>query len=258
MKKSRDNSEKTSRRSFNKRIATALVAAPVLSALSSCKRQEGNRSSTTQTNESPSPTPSPTPPGTSYLVRPGNPPIIIDDGSFTINLASKVVPQDLGGTRRRYRHTQESPRVYGAITHIRLINDYGEMLCNFPVGSGAVMELKMWIETGTDTNGVITYSGLTADYDPDFVLTNQDNGSFEFRYGAEEKDKFKEPQKHYKKKRLHWRYEVKDKGNGANLRLFRVGKVGVTVNSNSCTVGGETPDNQADNGFRVIIELADV
>ena len=261
MKKITDSSEKTSRRQFNKRVVTALVAAPVLTALSSCKQQEPTQRTLTTQETTPTPSPSPSPSATPKIILPGNPPIIIDDGSFMINLGARFKHQDMGGSKRRFKHTQDDEfRFYGAITHVRLLNDFGDKVCpDFPVNAGDTLELKMWtqiaenINDDDDGDGTVTYSALGELNDPDFILTNGDNGSFEFRYGGEESDKFKNPKVHVKKKIRHWRYEVKEKGNKA----FRVGRVQITVNANTCTAGGEAdPNNKAEEGFRIIILAA--
>ncbi len=82
--------EKTSRRRFAKTIASALVAVPVASSLSSCSPSP-NPTSLALDASTPTPQPSPSP---NEIIRAGNPPVIIDGGSLMVLSARRLRKHD--------------------------------------------------------------------------------------------------------------------------------------------------------------------
>ena len=244
MNDSQDVPKKTSRRRFTKTAASALVAMPVIASLSSCKDKSVSP-------PSPPGTPTPRPTGTPSPES-SNPPIIIDGGSLSISLDTRLQQVDTHEPPRTWKHTQQD-RVYGAITRIRLMNEYGDAVrpgqLDFPVGVSDSLELKIWLQTAGDENaaGEVTYDPVSAE--PQFLLTNTgESRTFEIRYV----EKIDNPDKVYKKKRPQKKYrrEKLKAGTGTILgKVFRIGKVGIKVAANSY----ETDASAADEGFRIVV-----
>ena len=238
MNDSEDAREKTSRRRFAKSAASALVAMPVISALTSCAKKEPQP-------PSPPGTPTPQPTGTP-MMESSNPPIIIDGGSLSISLDTRLKQQNTGIPPRPWKHTQEEPR-YGAITKVRLMNEVGDQLHDdFAIAAGASLELKIWLQTASPENpfGEVTYDPAPAE--PQFLLTNTGTGgTFEIRYP----EKIDNPDKLHKTKRPHKKYRREKLA----TKFFRIGKVGVAVGA----INYETPESAADNGFRIVVFLKD-
>jgi len=249
MKDSTDATEKTSRRRFTKTVASALVAMPVISSLSSCAQKP-------PTPGQPPATPSPQPSGTPGVEfeRGINPPVIIDGGSLSISLDTRLEQDDTNESPRPWKHTQQD-RVYGAITAVRLMNEVGDPLRpsqpDFPVGLSDSLELKISLQTAGPENGagVVTYDPLPTE--PQFLLTNTGEGrTFEIRYV----EKIDNPDKLHKRTRPHKKYR-RDKLKTGHLtsKVFRIGKVQIIVGATNFEAG----ESVADNGFRIVVFMRD-
>lgn len=130
------------------------------------------------------------------MMESSNPPIIIDGGSLSISLDTRLKQENTGIPPRPWKHTQEEPR-YGAITKVRLMNEVGDQLHDdFAIAAGASLELKIWLQTASPENpfGEVTYDPAPAE--PQFLLTNTGTGgTFEIRYP----EKIDNPDKLHKK-----------------------------------------------------------
>ncbi|MBC7910282.1 MAG: hypothetical protein H7Y30_07265 [Pyrinomonadaceae bacterium] len=267
MKPQDDQSEKSTRRQFVKIAAATLVAAPVISSLSSCTQQ----SAPTTPGGAPTPSPSPQTLTRSDKIRSGNrPPVIIDGGSLHFSSAAKLKKDSKPGpTARPNRHIQEIdptgkyPTVYGHVLGFRVTNDYGDLLSKpgDEVGAeGKELMVKVWLQTGEiRTDGTIKYDE-PYDYraEPQFVFQDKpesvpgDHTSFVVEYFEEftaiSEEQVKGPQ-------VRAKYGKLDIGHGTK-KVFRIRRVQVSVNKSipdGYDSGDPTPDDLVHDGFRIII-----
>lgn len=227
--------EKTSRRSFAKTVATALVAAPVVSSLSSCQK------SVTL----------PEPPYTDA----GNPPVIIDGGSFEISIPATLVshPDDPNPTNppKRYNYKfKPKANKPGRIKGIHIVDDYCREILKYMLGSNDTLQLQIWIaEVDNDSENIDTGSGeviyKALGQLPDIVIQG---GNVEIRM---DKDISKNERKLFKgEKKNKKRYHINDWNGGTTP--FRIAKVLFYVSSQANPVYTST-EADLENGFRVIL-----
>jgi len=245
MKDSTNAKEKTSRRSFAKSVATALVAAPVVSSLSSCaKPQDTTNSSSPPSGTSP------------YLTDSGNPPVIIDGGSLSIS--SPATLEDVEDTEttpkkydHKYRERNKATLPLGAIKRMLLTNDYGDPLLDRTLQSGETLKVYLWIqkvkehgETGNDDDDtdVAQYDNIANQAVPEVIIQG---GALEIRSDREfSKDRklFKRANRNPKRRqRNDW-----DPGHAP----FRIARVKVLVNDVEVP---PSPFVNADKGFRITL-----
>jgi len=249
MKDSTDAKEKTSRRSFAKTVATALVAVPVGSSLRSHAQPPGTIT--------PSPQPVVTP--LTYPTEGGNPPVIIDGGSLGISTPATLeriddnenLPREYNYKFRERNRTSELS--LGPIRDLRITDDYGDLLWAQHLEDGETLKVYLWIQKVKDhgEKGDEDDDTDTADYDdiddanvPEVVIQG---GALEIRSDK----KMPKVGKLLKRKvRNPKRYERHDWDN----RSFRLAKVQVWVTSGGSTTSKYTsPLEIADRGFRVTL-----
>jgi len=242
--KDSDAKEKTSRRSFAKTVATALVAAPVLSSLSSCQKTGSDIGTTS-------------PPA----YEGANPPVIIDGGSFQISIPAtldKQEPDDLippnppnPPKRYKYKFKQRKPNKPGPIKGIHIVDDYcRDVLKEYLLGGSDTLQVQIWIaEVDNDLEDIDNASGEVKYKDPgtlpDIVIQG---GKIEIRtdkdIGSNERKLFKG------KKNNKKRYHINDWNGGTTP--FRLAQVMVYVSSKSDPIYTSTEDHLED-GLRIIL-----
>ena len=155
-----DAKKKTSRRRFAKTAASALVAMPVISSLSSCAQKQPTPPSPPG---SPSPQPSPSGSPRIGVERGSNPPIIIDGGSLSI----LTVPEfDTTSPPAPFKYTPKDD-AYKVISGVIVISDDGQPLVSYALATNEVLEVSVWI-------GTVVKNGNEYDYDPVDVATPPD------------------------------------------------------------------------------------
>jgi hypothetical protein len=252
MKDSTDAKEKTSRRGFTKTIATALVAVPVISSLSSCAKKP----------ETPPamPSPQPSPPRESGA----NPPVIIDGGSLQIMIPAKLKEgKDEPITPpRKYdkKYSPDPPNALGAIKGIHIIDDYAySLLPEYTLLNNDTLQVQIWIakvtkdEDNPTQNGEVVYEDISQHNDPDIVIQG---GLVEVRLDKKLDDD--NNRKLYKRKKKNQkRYHIHDWMGGHSP--FRVAKLKVIVSSKpndpiyTAEEDPATHINPLDNGVRIIL-----
>lgn len=254
MKNDSDNAKKTSRRLFGKTLATALVAAPVISSLSSCNPSQPP---TPGQPNAPTPNPSPDYKKTDDRILSNNPPVIIDGGSLSIETAAIFKSVDTGTGPRPWKHTQRGTHEYRAISRVRITDgDDGDSvfgtLRHIDV-SGGVVEVGIWLEivAGIDSSSGDVIYDTALPTEPQLLLTNNDGGHIQI--DCTEPIDGLEPEPHFKGKRKFRRY----RHNFINqIKFFRIGKVRVVTGGITYEAGHETGSNKADAGFRIILRFS--
>lgn len=251
-----DATGKTSRRHFARTVASALVAVPVISALTSCATQPDSNSPTNRTNETPTPQPSPTP---DPKERGGDPPVIIDGGSLTILTPAvfKREDDDAQAQPKEYDHkfTQKKDASIGRIKRIRIINDYGdEVYPEYLLKDGETAQVHLWKQKATrggddeEDTDTASYPNINASAHPDVIIQG---GKLEIRM---DKNFLGTRKRLFKRRgRNHKRYHVNDWQGGDDP--FRIGKVKVLVNNALKFESTTANPDQADDGFRVIFSF---
>src|SRR2546423_9863019 len=247
MKDSTDAKEKTSRRSFAKSVATALVAAPVVSSLSSCAQKPGTVPGT----------PSPHP----YRDE-ANPPVIIDGGSFQVMIPAtldKRSDDNVPPKKYKNRFYQRKDSSLGAIKKIHIIDDYADdLLAEYHLGN-QTMQVHIWIAKATEF-GDYESDTDTATYDPpstspipperlpDIVIQG---GKIEIRMDKDLDNDNK--RKIFKRAgRNQRRYHIHDWEGGHSP--FRIAKVVVMMSSSQTALyDSERDHTNVENGFRIIL-----
>lgn len=244
MKDSTDAKEKTSRRSFAKSVATALVAAPVVSSLSSCAQK---------------PTTAPARPYRDDA----NPPVIIDGGSFQVMIPATLDKHsdddNVPPKKYKNKYSQRKDSSLGAIKKIHIIDDYADnRLAEYPL-NGQALQVHIWIAKATEA-GDYENDTDTATYDPpstspipagrlpDIVIQG---GKIEIRMDADLDNDNK--RKIFKRAgRNQRRYHLHDWEGGHSP--FRLAKVKVLVGPNQTVqYDSETDPISLENGFRIIL-----
>lgn len=242
MKDSTDAKEKTSRRSFAKSVATALVAAPVLSSLSSCAHKSDI--GTTSPPE--------------YLG--ANPPVIIDGGSFEISIPATLkkqepddpIPPNPPSPPKSYKYKfKQKGNKPGPIKGIHIVDDYcRDVLKDYMLGSNETLQVQIWIaQVDNDLEDIDNASGEVKYKDPgqlpDIVIQG---GKIEIRM---DKDISSNERKLFRgKKNNKKRYHINDWDSGTTP--FRLAQVMVYVSSKSDPVYTSTEDHLED-GLRIIL-----
>src|ERR1041384_1098440 len=172
MSKPTDPTTKQSRRRFAKTIAAALIAAPALTALSSCtttpttNANNGNQN----TNPCPSPSPSPSPYGTPIPTHietaPNEPPIIVDGGSCEITALEEFSP--VSGQPNHYQ-LKPGQTVYKGVKSATVLDEYGTTLKSYTVSATQTLTLNVWFgSVKSVTSGVVDYDA--PETDPQVIL----------------------------------------------------------------------------------------
>ena len=237
MKDSTDAKEKTSRRSFAKSVATALVAAPVVSSLSSCAKSDSVTTS---------------PPA----YEGANPPVIIDGGSFQISIPGTlkqgpddpIPPKPPKSYKYKFKQKGNKP---GAIKGIHIVDDYcRDILKGYMLGSDETLQIQIWIaevdndlEDIDNASGEVKYKPLGDQ--PDIVIQG---GKIEIRT---DKDFSSSERKLFKgKKNNKKRYHINDWNGGTSP--FRIAQVMVYVSSKADPVYTST-ESHLEDGLRIIL-----
>ena len=265
--KPQDDHSKSSRRQFVKIAAATLVAAPVISSLSSCTQQ-----SAPTTPGAPTPGPSPTL-AKSDNIRSGNrPPVIIDGGSIHLSSEAKLKRSSKPGpSERPFRFEQDDKDgdykpVYSHAEQVRITNDYGELFYDSCPFRDTKLEVKVWLETVDDfKDGNVTYKG-SIPTEPQFKFIDEPRGA-EPSFVIEFADELDSSDDHFKGLRNRPKYQEKTIP-GAS-KGFRIKKVEVILGgtsvfdsdkpvtpTNSCAETSPYPI-KAEDGFRIIIWLQD-
>ncbi len=244
MKKTPDSDEKTSRRSFAKNVANALVGVPVISSLSSHSQPPDT------TNRSAGPTPAP-----QFNYRAGNPPVIIDGGSLGVSTPATLTKDDDNETTPKQYDDKyrEKNNILGPIKAIRITNDYGDDLVAERELRGATVKVYLWIqkvksggETGDDDLDTDAADYDDTPLDPNIPHMIIQGGALEIRTDK----RISKARKLFKREgRNHKRYERHDWDN----KPFRIAQVQVWV---SDVVGAPIYTSTlpaADRGFRIIL-----
>jgi hypothetical protein len=247
MNDSTDAKEKTSRRRFAKSVATALVAAPVVSSL----RYRAQPPDTIKLFPHAAVTPLP------YPTESGNPPVIIDGGSLGISSPATLEKVDDTETSPKkydykYRERNRTNELsLGPITYIRINDDYGDLLWEQHLGTGETLKVYLWIQKVKDhgEHGDEDDDTDTADYDP---INDPDKPEIIIQGGALEirsDKKMPKVGKLLKRKiRNPKRYERHDWDN----RSFRIAQVKLFVSSSASALYTSPPEI-ADRGFRITL-----
>jgi hypothetical protein len=248
MKDSPDAKEKTSRRSFAKTVATALIAAPVVSSLSSCAQPSGT----------PSPTPSPQP---SPRVRTygANPPVIIDGGSFQIAIPATLIrelntdppiPPD-PPKKHLYKFKQTPNNPLGAIKGIFIIDDYAyQLLPEYTLSNNQTLQVHIWVakveteaEDPNNDTDTVGYEDISAHAHPDIIIQG---GKIEIKMDKNitfDKKLLKRETRNPKRYYIHdWEQR----------KPFRIAQVKVFVSGNPQAIFSSQPGD-LDNGFRITL-----
>ena len=246
MKDSPDAKEKTSRRSFAKTVASALVAVPVGSSLGS--------------HAQPPATVKPGPkPMVTLLYSSGNPPVIIDGGSLGVsspatlerNSDNESMPKEYN-----YKFTERNKTgglSLGRIVDLLVTDDYGNLLWEQHLNDGETLKVYVWIQKVKDDGekGDEDDDTDTADYDPihdpnipELIIQG---GELEIRSDK----KLPKVGKLLKRTvRNPKRYERHDWDN----RSFRLAQVQVWLTSGGTTTSKYiSPAGAADKGFRITL-----
>lgn len=249
MKEPADATGKTSRRRFAKTVASALVAVPVISTVSSCSQPPENKRGGNDNAASPTPQPSPEP--DNMFARSGNPPVIIDGGSLgVLSPATLKEFDDDETTPKKYDHKfKEKNNVLGVIRAVRINNDYGDLLMEHRLSGSDTLKVHLWIQKVTremgdddDDTDQATYEGIA---DPNIPEVIVQGGALEIRMDKnlpKYKKLFKRAGRNPKRFQRHdW-----------DGRPFRVAMVKVFVSSSPNPIYTSSLAD-ADNGFRVIL-----
>ena len=255
MKEFPDTAEKTSRRRFTKTIASALVAAPVISSLSSCAQNPESD------NRGISATPSPQPSPPTKEDRGINPPVIIDGGSLTLLAPGKLMRIEDDQTPPKhydFKYKQKNDGAFGPIKGIHIIDDYAdEVLREYTLGSGESLQVHIWIARVTRQTGSEDDDTDAADYEP--IATNPplpppniiiQGGRLEFRMDRKANGDGKKVFKRRGKNQKRYLINDWDVGNTP----FRFARVKVLVNPNQIVkYNSDDHPNDVEKGFRILL-----
>ncbi len=253
MKDSPDAKEKTSRRNFAKSVASALVAVPVASSLSSAAQPPGATGRTSSNADS---RPHPSAIVVGDYMRTGNPPVIIDGGSLEVSSPATLKKFDDDESspksfKNKYKE-RNSTTPLGLIKGIRIIDDYGAALLERELLNGETLKVYLWIQKVTseqgdddDDNDVIAYGAIANPTIPDIIIQG---GALQIRL---DKDISKDKKLFKRQARNPKRRQLNDWSGGHSP--FRVGQVKVFVNN------VEVPPTlpiDPDMGIRIILAFA--
>ena len=245
MKDSEDAPKTTSRRRFTKTAASALVAMPVISSLSSCAQRQPPLPPPPGT---PSPQPSPSGSPRIGVERGSNPPIIIDGGSLSILTVPRFEKSDDETDVFKFKHIPDDEN-YRKIKGVIIISDDAQPLVNYALANDTeVLEVSIWIETVRKKflQDEYDYDGVDVSVRADMIITAGKTSANQLTIRTDEE--IKNPKRSPKRKNdPKYRRYLKGDWDSKGNKQFRIAAVGAKVGPTVLL-----PPAESDYGFKIV------